>query len=294
VHNVKEFKPTYRPDREFTNERDQKFTVRYRTKKDMADALDWAMSTSSNRGEGASTKSGKWSGTREPAEYVTMLREGWKHGVEDVEGLEGLSSDAAEALEFYRDVGGVFPVVPAYLAGAPDNMLAVRPAPADRVRGLTLVIDSCFDAGVHQNTVLEYAQSVMRLVAWLQAEKVDVSVYSIVPIWFSQKRYVYVTPIRETGEILQPERIASVVHPSWLRRAWFAMIEREGYACDGKYPGSREAARHGGYGSITQATADEMRAILPEAFSVIMLPKVGRTDPAKAVQDAINLKLRRE
>ena len=39
-------------------------------------------------------------------------------------------------------------------------------------------------------------------------------------------------------------------------------------------------------------SADEMQQVLPEAYSVIMLPKVGSGDPMNAVQDAINLKLK--
>ena len=288
-------KHPYRPDQPVRNSSGKQVaTHRFRTLQQMCDALDWSIEDADNRPSKSSIKreTGRktWTGTNTPEDYVDMLRNGWQHGVKNVEGLDGLSSDRAERLHFERNVGGVFPVVPAYLAGAPDAMLDVRPAPTDSVRGLTLVIDSSFHAGVDASTALKYAQSVMRLVAWLQSEQIDVSVYIVCPIQFDGKRFIYTTPIRESGQVLQPERIAAVVHPSWLRRAWFAMVEREYYEYDEKSCRSCTC----GFGHVAHASADELRQVLPEAYSVIMLPKVGSGDPELAVKESISLKLRKE
>ena len=291
---MKANKTPYRPDVAIRDARGKKTaTLRFRTLNEMTDALTWANNdTDGGRHNSARTEQGSnpWTGTNTCDEYVSMLRDGWKQGVQDAEGLDGLSSDAHERLQFTRDVGGVFPIIPAFLAGVPDSMLNVRPAPTDSVRGLTLVIDSSFHCGVKAGTVLEYAKSVMRLIAWLQAEQIETSVYIVCPIQFGQRRIIYTTPIRETGDILQPERIAAVVHPSWLRRAWFAMVEREYH----EYEMQECRACHNGYGSVRHVNAEEMRQVLPEAYSVIMLPKVGSGDPMLAVQEAISLKLRRE
>jgi hypothetical protein len=263
----------------------------------MTDALKWARTDlddgNGNRHQSCRDESGEknpWTGTQTDAEYLDMLENGWALGVQDVEGLDGLSSDSRERLSFSRNVGGVFPVVPAYLAGAPDSMLDVRPMPTDAVRGLTLVIDSSFHSGVRASTALEYARSVMRLIAWLQSEQIETSVYIVCPIQFGSRRLIYTTPVHETGQILQPERIASVVHPSWLRRAWFALIEREYY----QYGMQECGVCKGGYGKCRHVNADEMRQALPEAYSVIMLPKVGSGDPMDAVKESISLKLRQE
>lgn len=283
----------FRPDVAIRDDNGKKTaTLRYRTLAQMTDALDWANDDDNDNGRAKSCReeSGEspWSGTNTADEYIGMLRDGWKHGVQDVEGLDGLSSDRAEKLTFVRDVGGVFPIIPAYLAGVPDNMLSVRPMPSDAVRGLTLVIDSSFHAGVRGDTVLEYARNVMKLIAWLQAEQIDTSIYVVCPIQFGQRRIIYTTPIRETGDVLQPERIAAVIHPSWLRRAWFAMVEREYY----EYGMKECQTCLGGFGQVRHVNADEMRQVLPEAYSVIMLPKVGSGNPMAAVRESISLKLR--
>jgi hypothetical protein len=232
-------------------------------------------------------------GTASLEEYRDMLTNGWQHGVEGVEGLDGLASDASERLAFVRNVGGAFPIVPAHIAGMPNSMLSPTIQKADSVRGLTLVIDTCFNAGVNAETVLSYARTVMRMVAWLMAEQIDVAVYAVVPIMLGQsrsKRVMYVTPIREAGQVLQPERVAAILHPSWLRRAWFSMLEHDYHE-----RGISDAAPcKGGYGSVTHANAEEMRAAIPEAYSVILLPKIGQHDPEQAIREAVNLKLKRE
>lgn len=281
----------FRPDRKIVDSDGKKTaTLRFRTLTEMTAAITASQADTDHDCHSVKNERGSnpWTGTNTADEYLDMLRNGWKHGVQDAEGLEGLSSDTAERLNFVRNVGGVFPVVPAYLAGAPDAMLDVRPMPSDSVRGLTLVIDSSFHAGVSSETVLTYAHSVMRLIAWLQAERIETSIYVVCPIQFGQRRIIYTTPIRETGDILQPERIAAIVHPSWLRRAWFAMVEREFYdhgmqECD---------ACRNSFGQVRHVNAAEMQQVLPEAYSVIMLPKVGSGDPMKAVKESISLKLR--
>lgn len=265
---------------------------RMRTVEDLRSALDWAIAKGndpSGHFACSALKPGSWSGTSTAEEYQTMLRDGWPEGVNGVEGLDGLSTDASDKIEFVRNVGGAFPIVPAYLSGAPDAMLRPVPMPADSVRGLTLVVDSSFSCGVKSEEVLTYAASVMRLIAWLQAEGVETSIYSVITIREGRGRLMYTVPIRETGDIMQPERIASLVHTSFLRRAWFALVKRE--AEEAKLTYSRSLAS-GGYGYPQTATTDELKAALPDAYSVILLPKVGSGDPEKAVKESYTLRLK--
>ncbi len=282
------------PDRKVkVDERDRPVHIRPRTIENFFEAMAWAgvhnPKGSSVRGTNAFCK------TKTIHEYVEMLRDGWQAGIQDMQELEGITSDAAEKQSLVRNVGGAFPVVPAYLAGQPDSMLQSTLVETDNVRGLTLVIDSCFAGYVSATTILEYAKTVMRLVAWLQAQRIDTSVYSVIPIRLGSKRVVYTTPIRQTGQTFQPERIAAVLHPSWLRRAWFAMMEYEFKECfiaNGKKRFPECKAIYAGYGSVTRANAAEMREALPEAYSVIMLPKPGDGDPKRAVEETLNLKIR--
>jgi hypothetical protein len=128
----------------------------------------------------------------------------------------------------------------------------------------------------------------MKLVAWLSAEQIETSVYVVIPIHAKGTRYIYTTPIRQAGDVIQPERIAAILHPSFLRRAWFSMVEHEHY--DKQLAGTQICL--GGYGQVRECTADEMQSCLPESYSVIMLPKIGTSNPEKAIQESVTLKLK--
>ncbi len=266
------------------------YIVRYRTLAEMIHALQ-SSARDTTQGRRLSSvrpcRAGGWAGTDDALEYLDMLRNGWAHGVKGVEGLEGLSSDMQDDYTFVPSVCGTYLDVGAYQAGVPDCMLEYTPESSENIRGLTLVIDSCYSAGVNGDTVLTYAHSVMRLIAWLAAERIETAVYAVNPIQLGKHRYMYTTCIRKAGDVIQPERLAAMVHPSWLRRCWFAMLERDYY--DRKL---RECSGcKGSYGHVITATIDEIRACVDEAYSVILLPKIGTGDPMKAVAESISLKL---
>ena len=278
------------PDRKINSGRrvGKKTTLRQRSLDDMRDSLAWAIAN--KRDDSSTTGSEGFCATTSADEYLSMLRDGWQAGIEGVEELDGLSTDRAEKICFERSPGGAFPVVPAYLAGAPDAMLRPVPQQADSVRGLTLVIDSSFNCMVNASDCKTYAHSVMRLLAWLQAEQIETAVYSVIAIQDGGYRMLYTVPIREAGDIMQPERIAAVVHPSFLRRAWFAQVEREHH--EYQLPGTGMC--RGGYGYPQTASPEELKNALPDSYSVILLPKVGDGDPEKTVRETITLKLRQE
>jgi len=271
--------------------RGKKTLLRQRTVNDFADALDWALIPGEyDSVNGSSSVSGShgFTGTKSADDYRDMLREGWTDGVEGVEGLDGLSTDASDKIEFVRNVGGAFPIVPAYLSGAPDAMLRPVPQAADSVRGLTLVIDASFNCGVNSDEVIDYARSVMRLLAWLQAEGIETAVYATISMQHRGQRLLYTCPIREAGDVMMPERIASICHPSFLRRAWFALVEREHAEFSLPYA---DLCNHC-YGYPQTVTTHELSQAIPEAYSIILLPKVGSGDPDAAVREAYTLKIK--
>lgn len=265
----------------------EKTILRQRTVNDFTDALQWTQRDGNDWGSSV-RGTRRFTGTHDVAEYEKMLTEGWSEGVEGVEGLDGLSTDASDKIEFVRNVGGAFPIVPAYLSGAPDAMLRPVPQAADSVRGLTLVIDASFHCGIEEYEVKRYAESIMRLLAWLQAEGIETAVYATISMRHNGQRLLYTCPIREAGDVMMPERIASICHPSFLRRAWFALVEREYKEFSLPYANLCNSC----YGFPQTATTQELREAIPEAYSVILLPKVGSGDPERAVKEAYTLKLK--
>ena len=285
------------PDRKLKrpdgNTRKKCTVYRQRTLDDITVAMRWAMASDKrDKLDSCAPERGgySWRGTPDIETYAMMLHDGWPEGIENAEGLEGICTDDNESLTLVRDVAGAFPNVPAHIAGSPQAMWNMSPQVAERVRGLTLVVDGSYNCRVNPETVFEYAQSVMRLVAWLSAERIECSVYVMDCTKLQGGgKYLYTIPIHLAGDVLQPERVAAILHPSFLRRGWFALIEREHY--EFSLPGSSSCTSN--YGHSATATMQELQQVLPDAYSVVILPKVGQGDPMKAVQESETLKLRR-
>lgn len=289
-------KLVFRPDVTVkTNDGD--WIVRHRTLDDYQRTLALAIERGGKTLPGASDHASygqrgvgaHWYGTSSAKQYADMLRNGWPEGIQGAEGLDGLCTDAVDRLQIHRNVAGSFANVPAYLAGHPAAMYEMRISQSDK-RGVSLVFDTSFSCGVTGDTVLRYARKVMQLVAWLQTQQIETAVYGMQTVTLGATHYCYPITIREHGQILQPERIAAILHPSWLRRAWFSMLEYDAHqGC----PHAKRATSFG-YGYPATGNAELFRQILPEAYAVIILPKPGKGDPRKAVEDALNLKLRRD
>jgi hypothetical protein len=267
--------------------------IRHRSIADITHALDLAIAANAagdtKRGRMSSCKKGSnFAGTESAEQYRDMLRDGWPEAMQGVSDLEGLSTDQRDKLRFTPNVAGAFANVPAFLHGSPLSMHCPAQQLDENAKGVTLILDGSFGASINSADCLKYAITVMGLVAWLEAEQIETSVYVSLALDLASQKYVYLVPVREQGSHLAPERIASILHPSFLRRGYFAMLESE--HCDHKLPHTGQCRR--GYGSATTATAEEMRLALPDAASVILLPKVGAGCPTRAVEEALSLKLK--
>ena len=239
-----------------------------------------------------SAKDWTWPGTDTVGEYINLLRDGWPAAVKDKTALDGLCSDAFERPQMRRDVGGAFANVPACIAGMPDSMYSFRMQPSEQARGVTLILDCSYSGSVDPDDILTYAHKVMELVAWLIAERIEVNVYAVAAGHQRSTRTLYLTPVRTSDQVLQPERIAAVLHPSFLRRGRFAVVEYEALV---EKIGYGDCIRtHGkGYATPRTAEAEELREAIPSAYAIVQLPKPSRrADPRRAVENALNIKLK--
>jgi hypothetical protein len=219
-----------------------------------------------------------------------MLRDGWPEGIQGVSELAGLATDESERHEIYRDVAGFHPDVPSTIAGTPCDMFAMRRTTSASKRSVTLVNDASYNAGVTAETAQRHAIEVMKLVSHLVAEGIDCEVYNVQSIQMRKLHTVYVTPVRTLGSPIMPERIASLLHPSFLRRSWFAMAELEK---DKGMKGSEDVVPSS-YGRAMRLEPALIKAVLPDAVSVVIMPKPGDGATAETLYNTVNLKLQRE
>lgn len=274
-----------RSDYTITDSERTNVVVRWRTIAEYADMLREAIASGGSGG--GARASAPFAGTANASEYLTMLETGWPDGVHGVEGLDGLSVDAEARPTLQRSVAGCFPSVPDFIAGSPLSMYDVQRLPSEH-QSVCLVINAATPGSTDASVILEYAHSVMRLIAALHAQHLDAAIVLMVRLHMGSRDYCYPVRIRELGQVLQPERIAATLHPSWLRRAFFSAIDHDAHnGC--KDAGS---ASNSGYGSAQGIDGELCRQLLPDARSVLILPQPGEGDPTKAVQEALSVKLR--
>lgn len=239
--------------------------------------------------ESLSTGAG-FHGTETAGDYLTMLSTGWRDGLRNAKGLDGLCSDSGVQIDLVKHVAGQFPIVPSYLAGVPDCMLSVERRTNEQRRSVTLIVDAAFNCTTSVKDCITYAQQVMALSAWLTEQQIACEIHAVIAVQQNGQRTIYTVPVRHFSTVLAPERVAAICHPSLLRRGYFALVECERIHRRDEYPNSVCAGA--GYGSAQTASADELRQIFPDAGSVILLPKPGYGNPESAVENSLNLKIR--
>jgi hypothetical protein len=268
--------------------------ARYPSLSDVERCSREALERHDERGGGRSSVTGthSFTGTKDMQTFLDMLSNGWPEGIAEAKGLDGLASDHHERLQFERNVSGAFVNVPAHLQGDPMSMLNPVIAPSDNTRSLTLVVDNCYNCNIESNAVLRYAQEIMRVVAWLSAERIECSVVSVTSEKYNGNLYYWVTEVKRKGDVLQPERIATCVHTSFFRRGWFSVMEHEHH--EHQLKGSDACL--GGYGySVTPELSDLPTLLDEDVSSIVMLPKAdNHGDAGHAIDTAINLKLKRK
>ena len=263
----------------------EKWVVRWRSIADIEMCMRWA----NGRGGGSDTKDKSFTATKSLDEYSDMLKEGWSTGVKGMQGLADMATSATDKLQFKRNLGGAFPLVPAHLANDPASMLEPRIETHENARSVALVVHNSYSGGTATESVMEYARKVMPLVYWLELEGIQTEVFSSIPTYMDDGVLaIYLTQIRKLGQVMAPERIAAVLHPSYLRRAYFALLEYE-YS-ELSLPGTG-CSRYG-YGTPSKLPIALWPKVMQDVESVILLPPPGTTDPKLAVEKALNLKIR--
>lgn len=235
----------------------------------------------------------EWSGCTIDWARDVLLGRGWDEAVSSCEGLDGLTSDSDYRPQLVRSVAGAFPIVPVYLQGDPQCIYDVRQEKSDAKRALTLIIDMGYSAAVKAAEAMRHAQAIMRVVAWMQAEQIACEVISADATLFignsEGKACIDYTlyRVKRADMPYAPERIASALHPGWLRRVSFSLVEHHAKA------GILPKDAPGNYGRSQQLDLRLLAKAIPDAESIVVTPKVGTVNPEQALKHVINLKLKR-
>jgi hypothetical protein len=216
---------------------------------------EWTASRSSRKTKGYTGD--RWSGTANWAEALEQATNGWPQGRKKMKSgmvvaARKVSNSIVHALTL--ELGGNYPCVPAYLAGAPEHMvdlgnqsIAARPV-------LKIIVDCCAPYDVHENHLFNHGIAVLSAVHELEKQgySVEVSVVCGVANYRlrgqKEKLVGFRAVFKKAGAKLDLDRAAfAIASPSVLRRFFFCMVEqhKDLEVLAGSYGGCRYAQSYG-------------------------------------------------
>jgi hypothetical protein len=214
----------------------------------------------------------EWDGGLRSLESVSRaLWSGWDAGNLAVSaGLEALDLDQSDSGGWDLDVAGSYCSVPDYVTGAPDCMMRKNAGAAQR--RVRLVLFCYMSAGTPASAAMDFARANAAYAALMMAQGYDVAITVAGAVYSWTSKQVIVRPVRvkDYGQEPDASRIAFALHPAFLRRVFFALMESDAEVpCD---------VRSNSYGT-TPYRADEaaMRAALgddTDGERMILLPDI--------------------
>lgn len=169
-----------------------------------------------------------WAKTTSFEQATEMLKNGWDDMAKMLKNTMTSKKLEAEMIKQYRNVlsvAGYQPVVPLYLAGVPQNMVAKQMVPVkQKVVNITKSLN--YSGSVSSDTIVEESIKVMQLVKRIEQQGMKCNIYIALGTTAGGRKVICKVKIKGAAERLNVSKLAfPLVHPSMLRRLMFRYIE---------------------------------------------------------------------
>lgn len=178
---------------------------------------------------GASAK--KFTGSGSYEESINLALNGWDYGAAEVNKI------MIERAENYEQVKrltisyvGCVPCVPAFLAGSPANMIAIKKRPTNKPI-ITICYNSAVGFNITTEAITKAAAKLLNVIRGLEAGGVAINLFacSFSRSNDSTETETLAVKIKDSKEPFNVLNMAyPLIHPSFLRRQSFAFTERDG------------------------------------------------------------------
>ena len=166
--------------------------------------------------------------------YSDLARTGYARAREDLRDVmvevQAGANDAPRP-DFYYDVAGSIPSVPAYVSGDPANMMDLGETPIKPTCRMSVEVGVCWQAKA--KAIYMRGVAILGLINSLERQGINVELSIAYTCDMMQRIYdgpsiAFVCPIRELGQAFDLDQIAFfLATPGPLRRLGFALMERD-------------------------------------------------------------------
>jgi len=187
----------------------------------------------------ADQKRNPWHGTGTWQQCLDLTRDGWPEGREKAEALRAnltsVMGSRSVRPRMYTAVAGFAPNVPAYLAGEPETMYALRPIETLGTGKLVhIVFNCCVSCGIDPQTMMLRGALVMALVDMLELSGYRCEITLASGCVFNGTLTQTFIKIKETDEGVNADTLAFwLANPASFRRWIFSIWE---HAWNGRLP----------------------------------------------------------
>lgn len=166
-------------------------------------------------------------------EAVDLMKNGWNEMANKItKSLEVKEKKTAyvNKRKNVTSMVGYQPIVPLYLAGAPNNMVSTKMVPVKQ-KVVNITKSLAYSAMVSKDQIIEESIKAMQIVRKLEAigyrVNLNLVIGSAVSLGFGQRREILIKVcLKKANERLNISKLAfPMVHPSMLRRLYLRYIE---------------------------------------------------------------------
>lgn len=163
-------------------------------------------------------------------EAEDLLLNGWEDGSKKLTKSLKLANAKLQQKDVKRsinDIVGFQPNVPRYLQGIPTNMINKKNVKQNQ-KVITLTKSICYSAKVNKNDILEDSVKFLQIVQEIEKKGIRVNVYTIFHAIKDNEEILIRTKIKSSSERLNISKMSfPLLHPSFLRRIIFKVMEKE-------------------------------------------------------------------
>lgn len=220
--------------------------------------------------------------TKDFNEAVELFKNGWSDTATKLVQRLKVKEQTTEPIMKPKNVLGVVgyqAIVPLYLQGVPNNMIAKKMTPIKQ-KVITLNKSIDYNGGVSADKIIEESIKAMQIVKKLEIQgyRCNLNIVLGATAGYPSKQFVVKVRIKSVNEKMNVSKLAfPLVHPSMLRRLFFRFIE--------VYPNVTKSFVDC-YG--TPATSSELRSIFEGEY---LLPNFIKKDvnTIKTIDDLENI-----
>lgn len=209
-----------------------KYIYKYDSVKALCDFIENTPNNKKKTCNSSNKKDSKFSGTESLEEAIHLLKYGDPKLLKQIQKAATTTTKQAQTqrrsgMELFKSYLGFMPNVGAVLTGDPVNMYNVRQTLTKSTKVVNIIYDISTPYSTSAEKIQAAATKLFKYIYDIEMKGYRVNLYSCVLSSFNKSNGLFCLKIKSSNEHFDALRTAfPLCHPSFLRRIFFALVER--------------------------------------------------------------------